>query len=480
MSDYSSNKSSFSHPSSFSDQSFKVLGGTTLHSSRYSEDSATNDKKWRSTSYQRITRNTPTDSGEPKKGYLSPIFSCRLIQKDIYDAGKVVIYPKCMHRMLSSKYPKILSVLEETYGLGAFIYVGSSFQCFFARHPQRFHKIKTKLICDMCIFPKNKPVILLTVAKDTEQRDHLSNYNLQMKRNLEEWISKTLVEFKALSVVVIPGDFEIGRNFKQKISYAETLMLPTKVLPSTFATTILAMETFLRKLATCTFVHRFYRVSEETLYLDQDLFEEFVELIEEEDIKTVYSECSDYTMLLVCELGYRLALLGRTFIHSKSEEKREFEELRRAQNLSISITYDDGIADENLKVGDVLLSSWKGGAIVFRSEETETAAARRTLASAVVNHCTKVQDEKTRNKLMDLICLHIKRTEEQLENTLHRADSKYQISALESCDLCLRDKETPLYPVRSDLSAIWQMQMASLPENDHVIVLIITHNFCVK
>ncbi|XP_046556072.1 uncharacterized protein LOC124265331 isoform X2 [Haliotis rubra] len=444
MSVYDSDGSSFSHPSSFSDQRFKVIVGTALHSSRVSGDSENNVKECKT-----IARDSLGDTGKPKEGYLSTIFSCSLFQKDIY-AGKVVIYPKCMHRMLSSKYPKILSVLEETYGRGAFIYVGGSFQCLFPRHPQRFHKIKSGLICDMCIFANNKPPILLTVAKNRKQGDHLTSYNLQMERNLEEWISETLVDFKVLSVVLTPHDFRSREHFKGIISYVEIQSL-TKVLPSTLATVILTMETFFRKLTTCKFVQRFYGFSEETVYFDQDLFEEFIELMEEENTKTVYSKCSDYTMLLACELSYRLALIGHTSIYSRSEEKSEFEELRKAQNLSISITYGRNDADENLEEGDVLLSSWKGGIILFRKETTEAAAARRTLASSVVNCSAKAQDEERRNELMDLVCLNIRRTEEQLKNTLRRADSKYQISTLESFSIYSRDEDMQPYSVGTDV-----------------------------
>ncbi|XP_046549565.1 uncharacterized protein LOC124259475 isoform X2 [Haliotis rubra] len=433
MSVYDSDASSFSHPSSFSDQRFKAIVGTPLHSSRDYRDSENKGKESKT-----VTRDscggTP-DTGKPKEGYLSTIFSCSLFQKDIY-AGKVVTYPKCMHRMLSSMYPEILSVLEETYGRGAFIYVGGSFQCLFPRDTKRFHKIKSGLICDMCIFANNKPAILLTVAKNKKQRDHFNSYNLQMKRNLEEWISETLVDFKVLSVVVTPDDFRIRKHFKLKNFDVET-QSRTKVLPSTLATVILTMETFFRKLATCKFVQRFSGVSEETVYFDQDLFEEFIELMEEENTKTVYSKCSDYTVLLACELGYRLALIGHTSIYSRSEEKREFEELRNAQNLSISINYDRSVADENLEEGDVLLSSWKGG----------IAAARRTLASAVVNRSAKVQDEERRNRLMDLVCLHMKKAEEQLENTLRHADSKSQIAELELFSTYSRDEETQMYTV---------------------------------
>ncbi|XP_046556073.1 uncharacterized protein LOC124265331 isoform X3 [Haliotis rubra] len=440
MSVYDSDESSCSHPSSFSDQSFKALVGTTLHPSRDSGDSENNGKACKT-----IACDSLGDTGKPKEGYLSTIFSCSLFQKDIY-AGKVVTYPKCMHKMLSSMYPEILSVLEETYRWGAFIYVGGSFHCLFPRHPNRFHKIKTELICDMCIFANHKPAVLLTVAKNRKRGYDLTSYNLQMKRNLEEWISKTLVEFKALSVVVTPDDFRSREHFKRKLFNVET-QSPTKVLPSTLVTLILTMETFLRKLATCKFVQRFSGVSEETVYFDQDVFEEFIELMEEKNTKTVYPKCSDYTMLLACELGYRLALIGHTSIYSRSEEKREFEELRKAQNLYISINYDRSHADDNLEEGDVLLSSWKGGRILFRAE---IAAARRTLASAVVNRSAKVQDEEKRNRLMELVCLNMKRAEEQLENTLRRADSKSQIAEMESFSIYSRDEETQMYTVGTD------------------------------
>ncbi|XP_067653913.1 uncharacterized protein [Haliotis asinina] len=354
-----------------------------------------------------------------------------------------------MHRMLSSDYPKILSALEETYGLGAFIYVGSSFQCLFPRHSQKIYKITTELICDMCIFPKNKPAILITVGKDTKLISHLNRYNLQMKSVLEEWIRETLVEFKALSGVVTPDDFQISGNFNRIISHTEK-QSPTKVLPLTLGTMILTMETFLQKLATCRFIQRFYGVSTETIYLDQELFEELIELMEEKNTKTVYSKYSDYTMLLACELGYRLALIGHTSIHSKSEEKREFEQLRKAHNVSISISYDRGIAAENLEEGDMLLSSWKEGVILFRAESAEIAAARRALASGVLKRSVQdVQDEESRKKLMDLACLHIRRAEEQLENALRHADSTHPKSVLESFNMYSRD-EMQFYPVETD------------------------------
>ncbi|XP_046556730.1 uncharacterized protein LOC124265950 [Haliotis rubra] len=102
MSVYDSDESSFSHPSSFSDQRFKVIEGTALHSSRVSGGSENNGKACKT-----IARQSLGDTGKPMEGYLSTVFSCSLFQKDIY-ADKVVIFPKCMHRVLASEYPEIL------------------------------------------------------------------------------------------------------------------------------------------------------------------------------------------------------------------------------------------------------------------------------------------------------------------------------------------------------------------------------------
>lgn len=229
--------------------------------------------------------------------------------------------------MLSRKYPEIVSTLEKTYRQGAFIYVGSSFQCLFPRNPQRFHKIKTMLICDMCIFPKNKSVILFTVADDNGLNDHLINYNLQIKRNLEAWIGEKRAEFKALSAVATLADFQTRGRFESLVTYAAKQSWTT-VLPLTLRQMNLCVEAFLQKLATCKFVQRFHAVPEETLYLVQGLFEDVIELMEETKNKIVYPK-SEYKILLVCELAYRLALIGHTSVHSKTEVKKEFEELGR-------------------------------------------------------------------------------------------------------------------------------------------------------
>lgn len=245
----------------------------------------------------------------------------------IHVSGKIVIYPKCMHGMLSSKYPQILSELEDIYRLGAFIYIGSSFQCLSHINPIFFQKIKTTLICDICIFPKNKPVTLITVGKDNTVKYHLHNYNLQMKSNLEQWIANTIAEFKALPVVVTAEDLLIRGNVERLIAKQESV---TEVLPLPEAQLILSVEAFLQKLATCKFAERFHVHPGGTVYLVQDLFEEFIELMEEtKQTVTVYPKyASGYTILLICELAYRLALIGHTSLHSKTDVKEEFEKLR--------------------------------------------------------------------------------------------------------------------------------------------------------
>ncbi|XP_046342432.2 uncharacterized protein LOC124123188 [Haliotis rufescens] len=417
MSFEGSDASSFSRTSSFSDQEFKAFDCVALDSTCASLDTRT-----------------------PTEVHLSHISISSFFPKKKYDAGEFVIYPKCMHTMLSSEYPKMLSVLEETYRLGAFIYVGSSFQCLFLGNQQQFHTIKTKLICDMCIFPKDKSVIMLTVAKDKTLKTHLSNYNLQMKKNLEEWISETEAEFKALSGVVVPQDFQIRGKFECQIADAEQLA-KRKGPPPLLAKHRLYIEAFLQKLATCKFVHRFYAVPGETVYLIEDTFEDFIELMEETGAKTVYLKCSECTMLLVCELAYRLALLGHTALQSNTEVKKELEELRCAQNISISITYGTNVADENVQEGDVLLSSWKGGTILFRTELTEVVAARRALASAVVRHSLYMKDEERCERLVDLVCLNIEITEERLKTFLQPFDFESQIVALESLNTSLQVKK---------------------------------------
>ncbi|XP_071098546.1 uncharacterized protein [Haliotis cracherodii] len=451
MSSHRSDESLVSYPSSFSDQEFHAFGRVSLDYTCPAGDSDNNVEVRRPTSFNRIgtiQEEASTDTETATEAHLSTTFTSSLFQKDTYDTGAFVIYPKCMQRMLSSEYPKIVSELEEIYRLGAFIYIGSSFQCLSPNTQKNFHKIKTTLICDMCIFPMNKPVTLITVGKDNKVKYHLDNYNLEMKSNLEQWIANTIAEFKALPVVVTAEDLQIRGNVERLIAKQESV---TKVLPLPEAQLISSVEAFLQKLATCKFVQRFHVHPGGTVYLVKDLFEEFIELMEEtKQTVTVYPKyASGYTTLLICELAYRLALTGHTSLHSKTEVKKEFEKLSKAQNISISITYDKHVAAENLQEGDVFLSSWTGRTILFRTEMRDIDAARRSLALAVVDRRAKIQHEKGRKRLLDLVCLNVKMMEEQLENTLSHADSKSQIAQLESLTIDIQDKLTEIVSVHN-------------------------------
>ncbi|XP_048251673.1 uncharacterized protein LOC124123187 [Haliotis rufescens] len=451
MSSHRSDESLVSYPSSFSDQEFHAFGRVSLDYTCPAGDSDNNVEVRRPTSFNRIgtiQEEASTDTETATDAHLSTTFTSSLFQKDTYDTGAFVIYPKCMQRMLSSEYPKIVSELEEIYRLGAFIYIGSSFQCLSPVTQKYFHKINTTLICDMCIFPTNKPVTLITFGKDNKVKYHLDNYNLEMKSNLEQWIGNTIAEFKALPVVVTAEDIQIRGNVERLIAKQESV---TKVLPLPEAQLISAVEAFLQKLATCKFVQRFHAPPGGTVYLVKDLFEEFTELMEEtKQTVIVYPKhASGYTILLICELAYRLALIGHTSLHSKTDVKKEFEKLSEAQNISISITYGKHVADENLQEGDVLLSSWAGRTILFRTEMRDIDAARRSLALAIVDRKAKIQHEKGRKRLLDLVCLNLKMMEEQLENTLSHADSKSQIAQLESLTIDIQDKLTEIVSVHN-------------------------------
>ncbi|XP_071098537.1 uncharacterized protein [Haliotis cracherodii] len=291
--------------------------------------------------------------GKYNSGYFSQWISTEL-------AGKGFIYPRVMVDYLSSIDETVLLEIEKLCEKGYFAYTGHSLLV--TLNMTLNGKIPDNLLCDVCIFRHDSPVLVLTILTDDLKLDRAKYYNSQLAKAIISIVRKDIADFTVNNGVLSSEQFNSTERFVQDIEkiVSETSKGATagsiQMNPKKSQKVI---HLFLKQVNSC--YSRLFENAESHYCFTSDSFDLFAEMLEDRRHVRIMLPESDYTTLVVRELVIRLRIVSKTVtITCVQEYFKEFECLRACRNIVLILRCPSTTCEqESLPMPDIVVTtSW--------------------------------------------------------------------------------------------------------------------------
>ncbi|XP_067653945.1 uncharacterized protein [Haliotis asinina] len=341
--------------------------------------------------------------GSYNRGYFSQWISAEL-------AGKGFIYPKVMVDYLSDVAETVLLEIEKLCEGGYFAYIGHSLMV--TLNKTLNGKFPDNVLCDVCIFRDDSPVMVLTILTNDRKLDRAKYYNSQLARAIVSIVRKDVADFSVNNGVLSPGQFQSNERFVEDLEQIVTETSKgapagsVQMNPKKWHDVI---HLFLKRVNSC--FSRPVGSLDSCYCFDGESFDLLAEMLEDRRRVGVTLPTSDYTTLIVGELVTRLGIVSKTVtVTCLQESLKEFENLRTLRNVQVLRCPSAACEQEAGPGPDVVVTtSWSSSAKwefyvrhesvpdaapqgaarpgdpeVSTSDSKEVMQARKVLASAIL------------------------------------------------------------------------------------------------
>ncbi|XP_046546697.1 uncharacterized protein LOC124256779 isoform X2 [Haliotis rubra] len=340
--------------------------------------------------------------GRYNRGYFSQWIATEL-------AGKGFIYPKIMVDYLSDVAETVLLEIEKLCEEGYFAYIGHSLLA--TLNKTLNGKFPDNVLCDVCIFRDDSPVLVLTILTDGLKLDRAKYYNSQLARAIVSIVRKDIADFSVNNGVLTLEQFHSSERFAEDL---ERIVSETSKGATAGAIQMNprkchdVIHLFLKQVNSC--FSRSVKSVDSYYCFTGESFDFFSEMLEDRRRVGVTLPSSDYATLIVSEIVVRLSVVSKTVtVTCVQDYLKELENLRTLRNnVQVLKCPSTACEQESGPAPDVVVTtSWSTSAKwefyvrhdygledtpegtarpASTTDNKEVTQARKVLASAIVDN----------------------------------------------------------------------------------------------